>query len=152
MNYPQSRHLARALPAEADPGEELDLLRLLGTLVDARWLIACTTVLALLAGGAYAFLSPPVYEANTLIQVEENAPGAEAALVDAASLFDVRSPASAEMEILRSRMVVGGAVERPGVPCRVPLCPVARRGVPVSWGVRGCLRARPRWCVARGDA
>ena len=115
MNYPQSRHLARALPAEADPGEELDLLRLLGTLVDARWLIACTTVLALLAGGAYAFLSPPVYEANTLIQVEENAPGAEAALVDAASLFDVRSPASAEMEILRSRMVVGGAVDTLGL-------------------------------------
>lgn len=50
--------------------DEIDLLGLLDALLDARWLIAGITVLALVLGGAYAFLSRPVCEANLLIQVE----------------------------------------------------------------------------------
>ncbi|MBH2018619.1 MAG: polysaccharide biosynthesis tyrosine autokinase [Burkholderiales bacterium] len=91
--------------------DEIDLLGLLDVLLDARWLIAGITALVLLLGGAYAFLSRPVYEANTLIQVEDSKPGAAGVLGDAASLFDIKSPATAEMEILRSRLVVGKAVD-----------------------------------------
>lgn len=91
--------------------DEIDLLGLLDVLLDARWLIAGIMVLVLLLGGAYAFLSRPVYEANSLIQVEDSKPGAAGALGDAASLFDIKSPATAEMEILRSRLVVGKAVD-----------------------------------------
>ncbi|WP_349280490.1 polysaccharide biosynthesis tyrosine autokinase [Polaromonas hydrogenivorans] len=91
--------------------DEIDLLGLLDVLLDARWLIVGVTVLVLVLGGAYAFLSRPVYEANALIQVEDNKPGAASALGDAASLFDIKSPATAEIEILRSRLVVGKAVD-----------------------------------------
>ena len=91
--------------------DEVDLLGLLDVVLDARWLIASVTALVLLLGGAYAFLSRPVYEANSLIQVEDSKPGAAGALGDAASLFDIKSPASAEMEILRSRLVVGKSVD-----------------------------------------
>ncbi len=92
-------------------GDEIDLLGLLDVLLDARWLIAGVTALVLVLGGAYAFLSRPVYEANSLIQVEDSKPGAAGALGDAASLFDIKSPATAEMEILRSRLVVGKSVD-----------------------------------------
>jgi len=100
------------LPNDGD-GDEINLLELLDVVLDSRWLIAAVTALALLIGGAYAFLSTPVYEANTLIQVEESKGGGAAtgALGEAASLFEIRSPATAEMEILRSRLVVGQAVQ-----------------------------------------
>lgn len=114
MNFPQ-HNLANAQPLNSMPGpgddDEVNLIGLLGTLLEAKWFIMAVTALGLLVGGAYAYFTRPVYEANTLIQVEEGKPGAAGALGDAASLFEIRSPATAEMEILRSRMVVGGAVD-----------------------------------------
>jgi tyrosine-protein kinase Etk/Wzc len=97
-------------PPLSDDGEEINLLRLLDVVIDGRWLIAGVTALALAIGGVYAYLSTPVYEANTLIQVEAGSSGGSG-LGDASKLFDVRSSLGAEMEILRSRLVVGQAVE-----------------------------------------
>ena len=100
--------------AEFQDDDEIDLLGLLDVLLDARWLIAGVAALVLLLGGAYAFLSQPVYEANALIQVEDSKPGlsgAAGALGEASSLFQIQSPATAEMEILRSRLVVGKSVD-----------------------------------------
>ncbi len=94
--------------------DEIDLLGLIDVLLDARWLIAGTTSMVLLLGGAYAFLSRPVYEANLLIQVEDSKPGisgAAGALGEASSLFEIKSPATAEIEILRSRLVIGKSVD-----------------------------------------
>ena len=101
------------LPQPPDDGDEINLLELLDVVLDSRWLIAAVTAVALAIGGTYAFLSTPIYEANTLIQVEESKGGAATSnlLGEAASLFDIRSPATAEMEILRSRLVVGQAVQ-----------------------------------------
>ena len=97
--------------AEMQDDDEIDLLGLLDVLLDARWMIAGITALVLLLGGAYAFLSRPVYQANSLIQVEDSKAGGAGALGEAASLFDIKSPASAEMEILRSRLVVAKSVD-----------------------------------------
>ena len=97
--------------AEMQDDDEIDLLGLLDVLLEARWLIAGITALVLLLGGAYAFLSRPVYQANSLIQVEDSKAGGAGALGDAANLFDIKSPASAEMEILRSRLVVAKSVD-----------------------------------------
>lgn len=93
---------------------ETTLSDLMGVVAENRWLIAGVTAVALLLGGAYAALTTPVYEANALIQVEEtkeNTTTTGSALGAAANLFEIRSPASAEMEILRSRLVVGQAVQ-----------------------------------------
>ena len=87
---------------------------LMGVVAESRWLIAGVTAVALLFGGAYATLTTPEYEANALIQVEEtkeNTTTTGSALGAATNLFQIRSPASAEMEILRSRLVVGQAVQ-----------------------------------------
>jgi tyrosine-protein kinase Etk/Wzc len=93
--------------------DEIDLLGLLYVLHDARWLIAGITALVLLLGGAYAFLSTPVYEANALLQVEDSKPGftGPGTLREASSLFEITTSATAEMEILRSRLVVGKSVD-----------------------------------------
>ncbi len=80
-------------------------------LLDSRWLIALVTALAITVGGAYAYLTRPVYQANLLIQVEDSAASSKSFLGEAASLFDVKTLAAAEIEIIRSRMVIGQAVD-----------------------------------------
>lgn len=113
MNAPQP-NLEPALQPLQDDGDEINLLQLLDVVLDSRWLIAAVTAVTLAIGAAYALLATPIYEANTLIQVEEKGGGraaATSALGEAASLFEIRSPATAEIEILRSRLVVGQAVQ-----------------------------------------
>ncbi|NLC35461.1 MAG: tyrosine protein kinase, partial [Alcaligenaceae bacterium] len=93
--------------------EEIDLPGFMDILLNARRLIIGTTALALLAGAGYAFLSRPVYRADALIQVEPpQQPQAQAhVLAELSSVFSVQTPSSAEMEILRSRLVVGEATD-----------------------------------------
>jgi tyrosine-protein kinase Etk/Wzc len=113
MNAPLPIHRQLAAPAAAPQGndDEINLIEYWDVVVDNRWLIAAVTVLALAVGGAYAFLARPVYEANLLIQVEDSGSSAKSFLGDAATLFDVKTPAAAEIEIIRSRMVIGKAVD-----------------------------------------
>jgi tyrosine-protein kinase Etk/Wzc len=105
---PNTPSLPIAAPTNED---EIDLLGLLDVLLEAKWLVAGVTAAAVLLGGSYAFLSRPVYQANTLLQVEDSQAGAAGALGEASSLFNIKSPASAEIELLRSRLVVGKAVD-----------------------------------------
>lgn len=91
--------------------DEINLQEYWDILVDSRWLIAAITALAVVLGSAYALIAKPVYESNLLIQVEDSAGSAKSFLGEAASLFDVKTPATAEIEIIRSRMVIGQAVD-----------------------------------------
>ncbi|RYG10364.1 MAG: tyrosine protein kinase, partial [Burkholderiales bacterium] len=89
MNPPQTN----PMPADLQDGDEIDLLGLVDVLLEAKWLIIGTALLVVLLGGAYAVLTRPVFEADTLIQVEDSKPNAAGALGDAANLFDIKSPA-----------------------------------------------------------
>lgn len=91
--------------------DDIDFLGLLDVVLEARWLIISITVATALLGGVYAFLSQPVYQADSLIQVEQSQGTSSNLLSEMSTLFDVQSPASAEIEILRSRLVVGHAVD-----------------------------------------
>ena len=53
----------------------------------------------------------PVYEGEPLIQVEDTDGGGKGILSEAGGLVDVKTPASGEIEIIRSRMIAGQAVE-----------------------------------------
>src|SRR5687767_1746580 len=114
MNAPPNyqAQLAMSQPtAHAMPEDDgIDLAEYWDILIDSRWLIVGITALAIAAGGAYAFLTSPVYQSNLLIQVEDSG-GAKSLLGDAADLFATKTAASAEIEILRSRMVLGQAVD-----------------------------------------
>ncbi|MFZ2394210.1 polysaccharide biosynthesis tyrosine autokinase [Rhodoferax sp.] len=97
--------------APQDDEDSINLLELLDVVLDQRWLIAGVTALVLALGGAYAFMATPIFEANSLIQVEDSKGGSMNSLLgDMGSMFDIQSPATAEIEILRSRLVVGQAV------------------------------------------
>jgi tyrosine-protein kinase Etk/Wzc len=111
-------HLHTPLPLASSPvgpvGPEeagTDLLEYWDIIADNRRLIAIVTAVALIIGAGYAFLARPVYEANLLIQVEDSSASAKSFLGDAATLFDVKTPAAAEIEIIRSRFVIGKAVD-----------------------------------------
>ena len=96
---------------QQDDEDSINLLELLEVVIEQRWLIAAMTAVALLLGGTYAYMATPVFEANSLIQVEDSkAGGMNSMLGDMSNMFDIKSPATAEIEILRSRLVVGQAV------------------------------------------
>lgn len=98
----------------ATPPHDDDVIRLSeywDILIDRKWLVASITGLAVALGVAYALLSTPIYQSNLLVQVEDSAPDAKNFLGDTANLFDVKTPASGEIQIIRSRMIIGGAVE-----------------------------------------
>ena len=101
----------------AEPGQT-SLLELLKVLADSKWLIIGLVLMAAGAGAGYAYLATPVYQANTLIQVDEGKPSpnhAAGVLGQASDMFEVRSSVSAETHILRSRMIVGQAVDKLGL-------------------------------------
>lgn len=112
--HPLQQQLSAAqipAPQSIEDDDEVNLHEYWDIIVDNRWLIAAVTAMAVTLGGAYAFLTSPIYESNLLIQVEDSANSAKSLLGEAASLFDVKTPATAEMEIIRSRMVIGRAVD-----------------------------------------
>ncbi|MGB3288404.1 MAG: polysaccharide biosynthesis tyrosine autokinase [Burkholderiaceae bacterium] len=97
--------------ADQQDRDDVDLLGLLDIVIEARWLIAAIAAAVLFCGALYAFLKQPVYQADSLIQVEQGDRPTSNALGEMAALFNVQSSASAEIEILRSRLVVGQAVD-----------------------------------------
>lgn len=99
-------------PAAAPPktSDEIDLLALLGALLDNKAIIIACTVFFALVGIAYAVLSTPVYQANAIIQVEEKSSGVGSLLGDS-ELFATTSAAVTEIELLKSRQVIGQAVD-----------------------------------------
>jgi tyrosine-protein kinase Etk/Wzc len=91
--------------------DEIDLHRLLALLIDAKWLILGTTLLALLLGGLYAKFATPIYKADALLQVEKKQ-GGMAGLEELSQAMGQERSVAAEIAILRSRMVLGNVVEQ----------------------------------------
>ncbi|HVK96145.1 MAG TPA: polysaccharide biosynthesis tyrosine autokinase [Noviherbaspirillum sp.] len=99
-------------PAVRQDDNEVELATYLDVLWESRWLIATITAVFLLLGAAYAFLSTPVYRSNMLIHVEEEGQSKSENIVgDMQSMFDVKTSALAEMELLQSRLVVSRAID-----------------------------------------
>ncbi|WP_300726735.1 polysaccharide biosynthesis tyrosine autokinase [Pseudomonas sp.] len=90
--------------------DEIDLMGLLGTLIDHKWLIAGVTGVFMAAGVAYALLATPVYQANALIQVEPKK-GDPLGFSDIGSMLGKESPSATEIELIKSRKNIGAAVD-----------------------------------------
>ncbi|HVL74828.1 MAG TPA: polysaccharide biosynthesis tyrosine autokinase [Noviherbaspirillum sp.] len=100
-------------PTAARPVQkEAELASYFDTVWDNRWLILGIAFIVALAGVVYAMLAKPVYQATMLIHVEEEATRQPANIItDLNSMFDVKATASAEMELLQSRLVVARAID-----------------------------------------
>nr|WP_297456503.1 polysaccharide biosynthesis tyrosine autokinase [uncultured Halomonas sp.] len=112
------------IPHATRNSDEIDLSRQLGILVDHKWLIISITGLFAIAGVVYALLATPIYRADALVQVENAAPSNP--LADVTSLLGQEPPSQSEIEIIRSRMVLGRAVDILNLdlivePVRVPI-------------------------------
>ncbi len=96
-------------PASDIDEDEIDLGDLLGVLIENRWLIVGITLVALFMGAYRAFTAVPIYSADGLLQVEEKVSGL--ANLDVTSMLSDYAPVNAEIEILRSRSVLGAVVD-----------------------------------------
>ncbi len=111
-------------PADASPtyaggeargpedGEEISLGELVANLWEGRYLVLGMTLLALLLGGYYAWRKSPVYQVQAMLQVEDKKGGKGALGMEAlSSLLEQPTVAQAEIEILKSNLVLGRTVE-----------------------------------------
>ncbi|PMH45960.1 tyrosine-protein kinase [Vibrio sp. 10N.286.49.B3] len=92
--------------------DEIDLGKLLGILLDAKWLIVMVTFIFAVSGVAFALLSTPIYKADALIQVEQKSTGMSSMLGDMGDMFAAESSATTEIEIIKSRMILGGTADK----------------------------------------
>ncbi|MEZ9903893.1 polysaccharide biosynthesis tyrosine autokinase [Vibrio breoganii] len=90
----------------------IDLGKLLGLLLDGKWIIIFTTVVFAAVGVAYALLATPIYKADALIQVEQKNSGMPVLSEGLSDMFAQESNAATEIEIIKSRMVLGKTVDK----------------------------------------
>lgn len=95
--------------------DEINLRELLDTLIEGRWLALSVACFVLLLGITYAKLATPVYRADAVLQVEERK-AAIPGLDDLSAILEGGSAKSlAEIEIVRSRTVIGKVVHDLGL-------------------------------------
>ncbi|MEC6798271.1 polysaccharide biosynthesis tyrosine autokinase [Photobacterium sp. S4TG1] len=100
-------------PNTSSGSDEIDLGKLFGILIDSRWLIIITTFIFACIGISYALLATPIYKADALIQIEQKSTGMPALGGDMAEMFGgAESSATTEIEIIKSRMVLGDTVDK----------------------------------------
>lgn len=103
--------MSQSNSSNTSANDEIDLGRLIGTLFDYKWWVIGCTFAAGAIGASYAILTNPTYQADALLQVEEKAKGIPG-LGDLGEMFAQESSAVTEIEIIRSRMVVGTVVDQ----------------------------------------
>ena len=94
--------------AERDD-DEIDLGALLRILFGRKLLISTITLLGVCAGAVLTLSQPNRYAADALVQLEEKASGIPG--LEALSGFSETPRTAAEVEILRSRLVIGDVVD-----------------------------------------
>ncbi|KAF7788296.1 tyrosine-protein kinase Etk/Wzc [Pseudoalteromonas rubra] len=107
----QSNLLSGVQPKQTtQQAQEIDLMALLGALLDRKLFIFGVTVLFMIIGVAVAVFSAPVYQATAMIQVEEKG-GSVPGFDELGGMFESTSAAVTEIELLKSRSIIGEAVD-----------------------------------------
>ena len=99
---------------EISRSDEIDIGQLIGLLLDRWVMILSVTALFTVAGVFYALSTSLIFQADSLIQVEEEKQGLDVASMLGGELGTDGSSTKAEIEIIQSRMVLGEAVKRTG--------------------------------------
>jgi tyrosine-protein kinase Etk/Wzc len=96
---------------EVDFRDENTLGKILGTLIDGRWIIIPLVVLFAMGGFFYGMFATPIYKADSLLQVEKKASVVSGLADMTTGMLDQTPSSSTEIDILKSRMVIGKAVD-----------------------------------------
>ncbi|RIU67211.1 polysaccharide biosynthesis tyrosine autokinase [Klebsiella pneumoniae] len=95
---------------ENKDADEIDLSRLYGELIDHRKLIISVTAFFTLIALVYSLFSTPIYQADSLIQVEQKQ--ANAILSNLSQMLpDSQTQSAPEITLLQSRMILGKTVD-----------------------------------------
>lgn len=91
--------------------DTIDLKELFFSLI-AQWkLIALCIILSLVSALLYLKTTPDTYSVDALVQVEESKGTSAALLGDLSNMMEQKQPAQAEIELLKSRLVLGSVIK-----------------------------------------
>jgi tyrosine-protein kinase Etk/Wzc len=96
---------------QARDNDTLDLNALFGTLLDHKWVIATVTGAFFLIGVLYTVFATPIYQATSVVQVEQKTPSLPGLSDLTQSLGTTASQATTEIALITSRLVIGQAVD-----------------------------------------
>lgn len=68
--------------------------------------------MSLIAALLYLRITPDTYNVDALVQVEDSKGASAALLGDLSNMIEQKSPAQAEIEILKSRLVLGSVINQ----------------------------------------
>ncbi|KJG11070.1 tyrosine-protein kinase [Photobacterium kishitanii] len=92
--------------------EEIDLGKVFGVLRDSKKSILAITIVFTLLGLIYSVFATPIYRSDVLIQVDSISDGSPAFGEAMAKEFTTESSAVTEIELIKSRRVIGKAVDK----------------------------------------
>ncbi|WP_273777801.1 polysaccharide biosynthesis tyrosine autokinase [Acinetobacter sp. GSS19] len=99
--------------------DSIDVKELFFSLISQWKLIALCTLLSLVAALLYLRTTPEVYAVDALVQVEDKKGASAALLGNLSEMVEQLSPAQAEIEILKSRLILGSVIERLNLDLRI---------------------------------
>lgn len=92
--------------------DEIDLREVFGTLRDHKWRIALIVLVFIALSIAYVLLATPIYQATSIVQVEQKVPSLPGLSALTQTLGAADSGSTTESALITSRMVVGAAVDK----------------------------------------
>jgi tyrosine-protein kinase Etk/Wzc len=114
-NMEQSRVASVPYPGnsyiDVAPAQEPTLSEYISVMLQNWKLIVTVAAVVIALGVSYALLAKPAYRADAMIQVEDPTANAKQSLGELSSLFDTTATASAEIELIKSRLVVQKTVQ-----------------------------------------
>lgn len=90
--------------------DEIDIGRLIGTVIEARWWVLGVTAAFAVAAVIYTLFATPIYSADALVQIEQDTGNSLVQNINSA--LSNKPPASdAEIQLIKSRLVLGKTVD-----------------------------------------
>ncbi len=103
----------RPSAAPTSGSDEIDIGRLVGTVIEAKWWVLGITAIFAVAAIVYTLFATPIYSADALVQIEQNT--GNSLVQDIGSALANKPPASeAEIQLIQSRLVLGKTVHDSG--------------------------------------
>lgn len=103
----------------ANTEDTIDLKELFFSLI-AQWkMITLCVIFSIVCALLYLRTTPDTYAVDALVQVEDSKGASTALLGDLSSMIEQKSPAQAEIEILKSRLVLGSVIDHLNLNIRV---------------------------------